>query len=207
MAVFWVVAPCCLVEVYRRFRVTYCLHHQGDSGVKIDLKVFFFILMVELQATRLWPGYIKWKETCVGFFISLPSVGQEDPFNGAAECKWSDDLPSMAFCTDLQKIFVYYWLIRNGRGTKKEWYIIMKIYNLILIEPKFTINELSPINKVTGCWFWGINLDLMQQHLVTTVEELLCSCDWDICHNIKISKPFRPYHESRVFKVSLSLIN
>jgi hypothetical protein len=29
MAIFWVVAPCCLVEVYRRFRGAYCLHYQG----------------------------------------------------------------------------------------------------------------------------------------------------------------------------------
>jgi hypothetical protein len=31
MAVFWVVAPCSLVEVYQRFRVPCCLHHQGDN--------------------------------------------------------------------------------------------------------------------------------------------------------------------------------
>jgi hypothetical protein len=30
MAVFWVVAPCSLVQVYRRFRDACCLHHQGD---------------------------------------------------------------------------------------------------------------------------------------------------------------------------------
>jgi hypothetical protein len=30
MAVFWVVAPCSLVEVHRRFRRACCLHHQGD---------------------------------------------------------------------------------------------------------------------------------------------------------------------------------
>jgi hypothetical protein len=30
MAVFWVVAPCSLVEVYRRFRGASCLHHQGN---------------------------------------------------------------------------------------------------------------------------------------------------------------------------------
>jgi hypothetical protein len=30
MAVFWVVAPHILVEVYRRFRGAYSLHHQGD---------------------------------------------------------------------------------------------------------------------------------------------------------------------------------
>jgi hypothetical protein len=33
MAVFWVVAPCSLVEVYRRFRGTCCLHHhRPDDG-------------------------------------------------------------------------------------------------------------------------------------------------------------------------------
>jgi hypothetical protein len=30
MTVFWVVAPCSLVEVYQRFRGPCCLHHQGD---------------------------------------------------------------------------------------------------------------------------------------------------------------------------------
>jgi hypothetical protein len=30
MAVFWVVAPCSLVEVYHRFRDLCCLHHQAD---------------------------------------------------------------------------------------------------------------------------------------------------------------------------------
>jgi hypothetical protein len=31
-AVFWDVALCCHFEVDRRFRGTYCLHHQGDNG-------------------------------------------------------------------------------------------------------------------------------------------------------------------------------
>jgi hypothetical protein len=31
MAVFWVFAPCSLVEVYRRFRGAFCLHHQADG--------------------------------------------------------------------------------------------------------------------------------------------------------------------------------
>jgi hypothetical protein len=35
MAVFWVVAPYSLVEVYRRFRGACCLHHQdNDLGSK-----------------------------------------------------------------------------------------------------------------------------------------------------------------------------
>jgi hypothetical protein len=29
---FWDVAPCSHVEVDRRFRGAYCLHHQGDDG-------------------------------------------------------------------------------------------------------------------------------------------------------------------------------
>jgi hypothetical protein len=31
IAVFWVVAPCSLVEIYQRFRRPCCLHHQGDE--------------------------------------------------------------------------------------------------------------------------------------------------------------------------------
>jgi hypothetical protein len=31
MAVFWVVAPCSLVEVYQRFRGPCCLHHQTST--------------------------------------------------------------------------------------------------------------------------------------------------------------------------------
>jgi hypothetical protein len=32
IAVFWVVAPCSLVEVYQHFRGPCCLHHQGDDS-------------------------------------------------------------------------------------------------------------------------------------------------------------------------------
>jgi hypothetical protein len=32
ISVFWVVAPCSLVEVYQRFKGSCCLHHQGDEG-------------------------------------------------------------------------------------------------------------------------------------------------------------------------------
>jgi hypothetical protein len=34
MAVFWVVAPCSLVEVYQRFRGPCCLHRQGDEAAR-----------------------------------------------------------------------------------------------------------------------------------------------------------------------------
>jgi hypothetical protein len=36
MVVFWVVAPCSLVEVHQRFRGSCCLHHQGDKGDRPD---------------------------------------------------------------------------------------------------------------------------------------------------------------------------
>jgi hypothetical protein len=36
MAVFWVVAPCSLVEVYQRFRGPCCLHHQGRCKLLPD---------------------------------------------------------------------------------------------------------------------------------------------------------------------------
>jgi hypothetical protein len=36
MDVFWVVAPCSLVEVYRRFRGACCLHHQGMQSKRED---------------------------------------------------------------------------------------------------------------------------------------------------------------------------
>jgi hypothetical protein len=31
LAVFWVVAPCSLIEAYRCFKGTCCPHHQGDN--------------------------------------------------------------------------------------------------------------------------------------------------------------------------------
>jgi hypothetical protein len=40
MTVFWVVAPCSLVEVYRRFRGTCRLHYQGATTQKIAIFIF-----------------------------------------------------------------------------------------------------------------------------------------------------------------------
>jgi hypothetical protein len=38
MAVFWVVAPCSLVEVYRRFRGACCLHHHHHQGIALMME-------------------------------------------------------------------------------------------------------------------------------------------------------------------------
>jgi hypothetical protein len=51
MAVFWVVAPCTLVEVYQRFRGPCCLHHQGDGGSKVLWK--FGTLLPDCTALQL----------------------------------------------------------------------------------------------------------------------------------------------------------
>jgi hypothetical protein len=40
MVVFWVVAPCSLVEVYRRFRGPCCLHHQGSSPSETSVNFY-----------------------------------------------------------------------------------------------------------------------------------------------------------------------
>jgi hypothetical protein len=42
MAVFWVAAPCSLVEVYQRFRDPCCLHHQGTAARTSETLVNFY---------------------------------------------------------------------------------------------------------------------------------------------------------------------
>jgi hypothetical protein len=47
MAVVCVVEPCSLVEVYRRFRGTCCLHHQGDclGGLAFNVTLTFLAIL------------------------------------------------------------------------------------------------------------------------------------------------------------------
>jgi hypothetical protein len=46
ITVFWDVAPCSLVEVYRYFRGACCLHHQGalimEAAIKSEKSVNFY---------------------------------------------------------------------------------------------------------------------------------------------------------------------
>jgi hypothetical protein len=48
--VFWDVAPCSQVEVDRRFRGAYCLHHQGDATCMKHLHVPTCILFSWLKS-------------------------------------------------------------------------------------------------------------------------------------------------------------
>jgi hypothetical protein len=38
MTVFWDIPPCSLIEVDRRFRSAYCLHHQGDDLIALKME-------------------------------------------------------------------------------------------------------------------------------------------------------------------------
>jgi hypothetical protein len=42
MTVYWVIAPCCRVEVYRRFRGAFCIHHQGGKRALNRMRVLGF---------------------------------------------------------------------------------------------------------------------------------------------------------------------
>jgi hypothetical protein len=58
MAVFWVVAPCSLVEVYRRFRGACCLHHEGSQPriimlfVHLSPNIFYFMMETTLSVAQ-----------------------------------------------------------------------------------------------------------------------------------------------------------
>jgi hypothetical protein len=49
VTVFWVVVPCSLVEVYRRFRDACCLHHQGSYSATTGKTVIFIMAATEPQ--------------------------------------------------------------------------------------------------------------------------------------------------------------
>jgi hypothetical protein len=64
MAVFWVVSPCRLVEVYWRFRGALCLHHQGD-----DISSQGIALVMEAASTS---------ETLVNFYQTTRRNNPQD---------------------------------------------------------------------------------------------------------------------------------
>jgi hypothetical protein len=72
MAVFWVVAPCSLVEVYLRFRGACCLHLQGDY--RTHYKYLYSNIAsprkcIVLQCTQLTNQYFWFKTNA--FVIAL----------------------------------------------------------------------------------------------------------------------------------------
>lgn len=60
MAVFWVVEPCSLVEDFRRFRYTGCLHHHppDDGGSNVDKRLpSYTALQHRRQPSSDWPPW------------------------------------------------------------------------------------------------------------------------------------------------------
>jgi hypothetical protein len=81
MAVFWVVAPCSLVEVYQRFRGPCCLHHQGDDSPLIAL-------MMEVARTS---------ENLVNFYRTTRRYNPEDSLFVLTDVRTSN--PTRRFIT------------------------------------------------------------------------------------------------------------
>jgi hypothetical protein len=73
VAVFWVVAPCSLVEVHQRFRDTYSLQHQGpdDGGSKYFWNVGKLLPdYTALQPRRQPSQYLRRKHSSIPMHIS-----------------------------------------------------------------------------------------------------------------------------------------
>jgi hypothetical protein len=82
MTVFWIVVPCSLVEVYRRFRGACCLHHQVDrcpnDGQRENLKYHLFVCCLFKEAASTSDYKVSnneleiiWKEAVVAYFTAL----------------------------------------------------------------------------------------------------------------------------------------
>jgi hypothetical protein len=68
MVVFWGVAPCSLVEVYRRFRGACCLHHQGGATTQ---KTAIFILAAVRTSNLTWKTYVSsFRNIIFGMFLA-----------------------------------------------------------------------------------------------------------------------------------------
>jgi hypothetical protein len=69
MAVFWVVAPCSLVEVYQRFRGPCCLHHQPRLHGITTQKTAIFVLTAVRTSNPT-----KNKVFCLNFVVQWYSI-------------------------------------------------------------------------------------------------------------------------------------
>jgi hypothetical protein len=70
MAVFWVVAPCSLVEVYQRFRGTYCLHHLGDDDGNVGKLPDYTALQPRRQPSSVCNTFYKLRRYSILCHIS-----------------------------------------------------------------------------------------------------------------------------------------
>jgi hypothetical protein len=57
MAVFWVVAPCSVIEACRRFRGASCLHHLGDDSHLQHLTYLGFFYIYKIRNPSIKSHY------------------------------------------------------------------------------------------------------------------------------------------------------
>jgi hypothetical protein len=69
IAVFWVVAPCSLVEIYQRFRGPCCLHHQGDFLPSFLAHLSFFSSLFRVSSFSV--SFIPSFSPCTPFLLSF----------------------------------------------------------------------------------------------------------------------------------------
>jgi hypothetical protein len=72
MAVFWVLTPCSLVEVYRRFRGACCLHHQGDERLLLVGNVASRVLCYHLMITHVPNRWCHGTYRCAAIYLCSP---------------------------------------------------------------------------------------------------------------------------------------
>jgi hypothetical protein len=85
MAVFWVVVPFGLEEVYQRFRGTCCLHHQGYEGARTSEKLANFYQITwryNPEDIHIHTFHHENLKFCIGSFLnnflgnSVPKIGE-----------------------------------------------------------------------------------------------------------------------------------
>jgi hypothetical protein len=61
MSVFWVMAPCSLVEVYRRFRRAYCSMNRAPCYVLLYFNIFFTHIRRKSKSFQMLAALLKYK--------------------------------------------------------------------------------------------------------------------------------------------------
>jgi hypothetical protein len=146
--VFWDVAPCSLVEVYRRFRGAYCLHHRGGC-----------------LRTRRWEEYLDLRRT-ISFLAQLVIVLSchytlNDLYSWCWETDWLTDIVCFLCSWDIQ--LRNFSLLRNP--------VVHHCYNKTpWIYP--VLSQFSPLRYSVICAANDINY---KKFLVTTFRRLVLS--------------------------------
>jgi hypothetical protein len=83
MAVFWVVAPCSLVEVYQRFRGPWDRPDDGSSKWNLEFDSLFSI-----PVGSLWTKFSGCHTPCLFFFLSIDIASKVEYCFSRRICTW-----------------------------------------------------------------------------------------------------------------------